>query len=534
MAAQIRCSVKVAAFSRVSSRFAVESPTIDKFVEVLATERDWYSLGMFLSVSTVDLDVITTNYSTQGIRRCLIEIYKCLESKGKPLSWKIIAVALQRMESFNLANEILRISESPEENQPTHSDGANQPSASHTAGAHDILTSDGQPVVPVATGINRTISSSSGLLNQPLTAQLLIESSQSRIDVPFQIEDQFKNLKRNLNKIVAHSRDALKQSVNLDDLQQPLRDEYDIEPLHSNEANFEMVWGRVSKHYSLLNIDILDSLVYTFLSNKTPLCRELAAYSDQIEMFKTSAEMKHLVHLLKEQMPLGEGKKLMKLKLRKHWSKITVKKFEDVLTEALLVEYRYTSHMTVSKGCICVCWLVPDIHTDKLITLQPLELVRIIGVISLHIGSDVIYNNEGEGCETIEAAMLQAIELKNTRAIELLLAIGCNPEVATYNGDNAVTTIVNIRESKKSSVDHVCIIGHNEHVEAIVDPSSKPAECSSCNMKEKMVKRLHQQMNTSQETIKTKGITMNLVIVTVTECYNITASTCIVIRIFLL
>ena len=497
MAAQIRCNVKVASFSRVSSRFAVESPTIDNFVEELATERDWYTLGMFLGVSTVDLDVITTNYSTQGIRRCLIEIYKCLESKGKPLSWKIIAVALQRMENSNLANEILRINESPEGNQPTHSDGANQPSASHTAGAHDIPTSDGQPVVPVATsdgqpvvpvatsdgqlvvpvastGINRTISSSSGLLNQPLTAQLLIESSQSRIDVPFQIEDQFKNLKRNLNKIVAHSRDALKQSVNLDDLQQPLRDEYDIEPLHSNEANFEMVWGRVSKHYSLLNIDILDSLVYTFLSDKTPLCRELAAYSDQIEMFKTSAEMQHLVHLLKEQKPPGEGKKLMKLKLRKHWSKITVKKFEDVLTEALLVEYRYTSHMTVSKGCICVCWLVPDIHTDKLITLQPLEFIRIIGVISLHIGSDVIYNNEGEGCETIEAAMLQAIELKNTRAMELLLVMGCNPEVATYNGDNAVTTIVNIKESKNSS--------HNEHVEAIVDPSSKPAECSSCNM----------------------------------------------------
>ena len=446
MAAQIRCNVKVAPFSRVSSRFAVESPTVDKFVEVLATERDWYSLGMFLGVSTVDLDVISTNYSTQGIRRCLIEIYKCLDSKGKPLSWKIIAIALQRMESFNLANEILRISESPEENQPTHSDSANQPSASHTAGAHDILTSDGQPVVPVATGINRTISSSSdGLLPNEPPPQLLIESSQSRIDVPFQIEDQFKNLKRNLNKIVAHSRDALKQSVNLDDLQQPLRDEYDIEPLRSNEANFEMVWDRVSKHYSLLNIEILDSLVYTFLSNKTPLCRELAAYNDQIEMFKTSAEMKHLVHLLKEQKPPGEGKKLMKLKLRTHWSKITVKKFEDILTEALSVEYDYTSHMTVSNGCICVCWLVPDIHTDKLITLQPLEFIRIIGIISLHIGSDVIYNNESEGCETIEAAMLQAIELKNIQAMELLLVMGCNPEVATYNGDNAVTTIVNIR-----------------------------------------------------------------------------------------
>ena len=61
---------------------------------------------------------------------------------------------------------------------------------------------------------------------------------------------------------------------------------------------------------------------------------------------------------------------------------------------------------------------------------------------------------------------------------------------------------------KKSSFD-VCIIGHSEHVEAIVDPSSKPVECSSCNMKEKIIKRLHQQMDSSQDTIATKGIINN-------------------------
>ena len=62
---------------------------------------------------------------------------------------------------------------------------------------------------------------------------------------------------------------------------------------------------------------------------------------------------------------------------------------------------------------------------------------------------------------------------------------------------------------KKSSFDHVCIIGHSEHVEAIYDLSSKPVECSSCNMKEKIIKRLHQQMDASQDTIATKGIINN-------------------------
>ena len=217
--------------------------------------------------------------------------------------------------------------------------------------------------------------------------------------------------------------------------------------------------------------------------------------------------MIELVDFIKEKQIVAGNNKTMQLKVREFWSHFTLKQFEKVANEILGTLYAVLSQMRVAKGCICISWVIPDIDTTKLVPDHSVELVRIVGVISLHIGSNVIYNNEGEGCETIEAAMLQAIKLKNTRAIELLLVMGCNPEVATYNGDNAVTTIVNIRESKKSSVDHVCIIGHNEHVEAIVDPSSKPAECSSCNMKaEKMNEQLHQLMDASQETIKTKGI----------------------------
>ena len=225
-------------------------------------------------------------------------------------------------------------------------------------------------------------------------------------------------------------------------------------------------------------------------------------FEKAVNNFESSAKMIQLVDLIKEKQVIIGGDKIVKLKVRKFWEDITVKQFVKVANEILGTLYDVMSQISVGKGCICISWVIPDIDTTKLVPDHSVEFVRIIGVISLHIGSDVIYNIEGEGCETIEAAMLQAIELKNTRAIELLLAMGCNPEVATYNGDNAVTTIVNIRENKKSSVDHVCIIGHNEHVEAIVDPSSKPVECSSCSMKEKMVKRLHQQMDASQETPK--------------------------------
>ena len=246
-------------------------------------------------------------------------------------------------------------------------------------------------------------------------------------------------------------------------------------------ATFDAVFQRLNEHCSILNIRVLVFLVSNLLETNEVLRKQLANFKEAVNNFNSSVKMIQLADLIKEEQAIIGEQKIVKLKVREFWSHFTMTQFEILANDILHTLYDIMSQIRVAKGCICISWVIPDINTTKLVPYHSLELFRIIGVISLHIGDDVIYNNQGEGCETIEAAMLQAIELKKTQAIELLLAMGCNPEVATYNGDNAVTTIVNIRESKKSSVDHVCIIGHNEHVEAIVDPSSKPAECSSCN-----------------------------------------------------
>ena len=135
--------------------------------------------------------------------------------------------------------------------------------------------------------------------------------------------------------------------------------------------------------------------------------------------------------------------------------------FEKLMKQLLPTFYDLSSNISVGKGCICISWAIPDTdHTAKLVPELPTDLIQIIGVISLHIGDKPIYIGTGGGCKTIEAAMLQAIELKNIRAIELLIAVGCNPDVATYNEDNAVVNIVNIRERSTgksgSRMDHTC------------------------------------------------------------------------------
>ena len=452
---------------------SVSQPSGDQFAEVLSQESRWYDLGYFLEAPTTELKRIEQNHRDDGLR-CLIELYGCLEKKGKPLSWEIIATALRRMGNNSLADYIhsnhilpsIRCNSGKEVSteQPVAMDRS--PGDSHIKPAPDHTIKDDR------------VEEVGGEF-QSLTERFVSLSSKIR---------------RSLKTYTSSTTDGIEE---LQDLIEGL---CGIPPLPQDQATFEAVFKGLKQHCSILNFRSLIVVVKNFLSNEKNLQKELAKFTSSVESFKKSAKMVELIGLIQDTQiaPASGDQKKVKLKVREFWEKFTMAQFERMINEILDTLYPQLSYITVGKGCICVSWAVPDrINASKLVPELPLEFVQIIGVISLHIGDTAIYNIGGEGCETIEAAMLQAIELKNTRAIELLLAVGCSPEVATYHEDNAVTNIVNIYEKSSDSsgsggVDHVCILGHNEHVEAIVDPSIEP-QCSSCRLKEKMMRNLQQE-----------------------------------------
>ena len=237
---------------------------------------------------------------------------------------------------------------------------------------------------------------------------------------------------------------------------------------------------------------VLNVIIDIFLSDNQVLSRQIRQFEKAIDSFKSSAKMGHLVDLLKKKKFERSESQIIRLKVQERWSRCRLKNFETTMKMLLGSLYRHLSFLSINKGCYCISWIIAaDIpNASELLPKHSKELFKIIGVILLQIGEEMVYDSTGEvpGCEVLEAAMLQAIELKNTQAIELLLAVGCSPEVATYNGDHAVTNVVNIREksvddgSGGGGVDHVCVLGHNEHIEAIMNtlrPSLIPAECQN-------------------------------------------------------
>ncbi len=448
----------------------MSAPSIDQFAEVLSKGPDWYSLGVFLGVPGNELNTIGENYNKISVTRCLIEVYQCLERLGKAPSWDFIASKLRALDHHALAERIDSTYIHPSLEPPLESSSSN----SEQSGA----------------GIPDSVDQT---------------SRAPKVMVPPEVSNQYSSLSIRLAKLNLSIKKALKASnEDLQDVQNILDYRCGLKPYAESEATWENVFHRVVNESSMFDDPhVLSVIIDTFLlDNHQALSIQMKDFAKAVDTFNSSAKLGHLVDLLKQnQRSRRNNCQDIKLKLKEHWSCCTVKHFETAMRKLLGSLYGRLSCMLVNDGCCCISWIIAaDVPASQLLPKHSNELFKIIGVISLQIGEEMVYDSTGEvpGCEVLEAAMLQAIELKNTRAIELLLAVGCSPEVATYNGDHAVTNVVNIRErsvddGSGGGVDHVCVLGHNEHIEAIIDPNREPV-CATCRMKEKQIKQLHMQL----------------------------------------
>ena len=385
-------------------------PTIAGFTEALSEVTCWYTFGIFMDVPSNQLDEIGRSYKAEGVMRCLIEMYKCIEQRGLPMSWELIAKSLSKMKNYSLAEKV-------------QSD-------------HDL---------------------------PPFQASMHETSSQKSVageleKVTAEVAKDFKMLSENFSVLASEVKSAFKQvNVDIERMQDLIVEEYgplkspflmqdpnveEYGPLKSpppRVTKFEDIWENVRQHYSILNFNILAFLTRALLGDQNPkLQKRIEDYSREVEKFKSSVKMSHLAKLITSEQITSSESKVVKLKLREFWSDFVIKKFEEVMEETLKTVYEVASQISVEKGCICVSWVIPDIDTAQLFSLEPLnaELLRIIGVLSLQIGDEAVCILPEYGCDTLEAAMIQAVDLKNIRAISLLQAMGCDPElIAKYQGN---------------------------------------------------------------------------------------------------
>ena len=424
--------------SRRMSSYTAPPPTITEFASVLAEETGWYIFGTFMGVPANELDNIGLNYRTEGVMRCLIEMNKCIESRELPLSWEHIVESLRKMNNYSLADRIhskyilssLRLS-------PTSDQGSNVISPNT-----DSTPKNGEQCsAQVCDDEDDDTDSSTGTEVIGVIAREFVSLSEKFTSLTGKIKITFKQA-----------------NVDIDHLQHLIKGQCGLEPLPEEKATIDAVFGRLHQHYSILNFRVLAFLVEELLESHQLLQKKIADYANKVDRFKSCAKMIELVDLIKAKQTTTDKHKTVRLKVREFWNHFTVKQFENIMNRILKTLYKLGSQISVKEGCICVSWVVPDLDIADLITPQPMEFLNTIGVVSLHVGDVLVYDVPGEELDTLEAAMFQAVHLKNRRAIELLLSVGADPQLLATSEDDEIKNISFTSDSDETSYaeEHVC------------------------------------------------------------------------------
>ena len=420
--------------------------TADLFAEELEKEPKWYDFGVYLGIPTNELDSIQATYMFEGQRRFLIEIYKCLERRTNPIQWKAIIEVLRRLKNNKLADDLDR---------------------KYVKGS---ATAVGKPSSTSNVNENALEPVSRGREDVGLTS---LESEDISIVVSKEVTKAFCEISEKFAKLVLQLKRALRtaEEVTIDDIQAVILEYYDLKPLEGSDATLERVFSRLHDYYCVLHYNILKYLARVLLRDGHELHQKINEYDAVVEKFMESTTLKALMCTITEKQNTTEESLIVKLKVREFWGSVTLKKFRKFASDILETLYECVSQIRVEKGCICISWVIPKEKASEPIMPQSLEFIRVIGVVSLQVGETVIYDMPSEGCEVMEAAMLQAVELKNTRAMELLLAVGCNPEVITYKPNISVKITAELCIEEEPIDDHtaqyVCVFEDNSGEAAV-------------------------------------------------------------------
>ena len=485
-----RCGLIVTLHADMSDQIPL--PTVDLFTsELESVGPKWYDVGIFLGISTHELDVIGENHGSKGTQRCLIELFKYFQSSTKPVSWNDITDALTKIHNNYLADRIrdkYAQTVSPSyPSSPPHSE--KQKTGSHSQEIE--IVSHSQPLRQRETEMES--SRVSEIYND------------KRIYIDKSINREFTEIITSFASLVLEIRRVLlKKSVSIHEIQVVLQEVYELEPLSTEVVTLERVFTRMRQHYCFLNYYILAYLVDKFLSNEKPLVQLLESYTNKLEKFKISVKIKHLMNLIKETRDLCGNHKVIELKTRDFWGDVTLKKFDRLAMLIFQNIYDCAAQIRIKDGCICVSWVIPDIDTSVLVTVSP-DLLKVVGVVSLKIDDKVLYEGSNEGCHILESAFLQAVELGNVRAVELLLAVSTHagevaiiPNLAIYNGRTPILTAsyynhpIIVSTLLKSGADPNIAKsdgwtplmigsgnGHNEVVEILLKAKADPNVCNN-------------------------------------------------------
>ena len=304
------------------------------------------------------------------------------------------------------------------------------------------------------------------------------------IFVNYKVARDITRLKARFSNITYQvSKALISENVPVDNLKtvvEGTRGKLIISKANCNTLTIDALFEQIQPSFCYINYTLLESIIDTFLK-RTPIHSEFKQYSDELEEFMESTTLHDLIQQVEE---LLNTDKVVKLKLSRRWDNVTVMQFKQLIN--ILFNEEHLTHMTVTEGCLCITWAVFDTCIRSTIVTKRAyntDFMCAIGVLHLTVGDTVIYETleqESTAALTLDEALLKTLNLESAgpiSAVELLLAVGGNPNLLLPSGDDdtVISRAAEIRDSEGYTVlQFACYWGHYDVAMLLLRANANP------------------------------------------------------------
>ena len=371
------------------------SLSVSVLLSKLTKVVDWYVLGLHLNIPKYELDKIQKQFLlNEGVERCKAEMLDMWLKKEEEPHWRVIINALEKMKSYELAQELRDLHLGEDESQST------------TSVCNDNSTS----------------------VNPP---SILVEEH---------VVNDFSRLESKFAKLVTDVKFTLKdKEVSLEQLHSYTKTQLDIENLPTPKTPDELIGTVVLSYYSFLNISLIENIIDEFLDG-SPVQVSLQAYKRELNIFKRSTKMKELIDTVTTSLQKEKGTAVVVLKLEGCWLNVTLERFQKLVEEIFLKKSQCLHLVRVEQGCVSIQWTVSECVVSSLVSLtnQRTEFMKYVGVIKLTIDDVVVFKQESNDITSLSSLLVKAIECCNVDVVCFLLSIGVDPNVKDDKGYSIV------------------------------------------------------------------------------------------------
>ena len=214
-------------------------------------------------------------------------------------------------------------------------------------------------------------------------------------------------------------------------------------------TDVDELFDSLKLYYNFFNCGLLRHVTETYLS--TVLMSELTQYTDDVDKFSESSQLKHIRSTIKRELshlhiPASQSNQTkpaaVVIQLNDRWEEMTMSRLKAVLKHYFGKESDLFRHIDFDYGSFIIKLLTPTTQTYLIDTInEKASSMNRLGIMEVAVDNNTIRIRKGDD-DNFNAWLHQSVKAGDSFEVDMLLQLGADPNNKDETGKYPVETAI--------------------------------------------------------------------------------------------